>query len=499
MKHLRIHGPIKQRPKFDAGGLLVKDRSFAGADYVEKLAKKRVSDYKWTKKNQQAGLCGGSYYKREAILDALSDERVSQLDWNFLGERFTKEIYSSDFALQYALAARGWIIMPWEEAAQMHDNKDIPIAGPKDAAFRHYSGPVGKPTYEMKLRKEDARLVKDQPAKFRGKDSNCQLCYNLTRYRAIYGSADCTNELPFTYSNLLLQRYHPELKSRKCDLPWLCEPGSMLSIGQPSRGAINIVEGLLQEGQLRGSDNGEHGSEDEEEARADLARYGKNWQKVRRAVEAGVALNHLLQDVRESQANSLYERDWNRPGFGGSIKLMGPRMPTQFLGSPLLGSQRLASLAQTSSDSPLRGAAKSQKLRVQSKSQKDDDDCPSGGQRAQGGNGGKGPAPNANVTTFTMDDDDCPSGSQGGGGIGGKGPAKDDYPSGGQRGNGGKGPAKDDCPSGGQRAEGGNGGKGPVPNANVTTFTMDDDDDAMLEPCDVSRVTSVVQPSEGIQ
>lgn len=34
MKHLRIHGPIKQRPKFDAGGLLVKDRSFAGADYV---------------------------------------------------------------------------------------------------------------------------------------------------------------------------------------------------------------------------------------------------------------------------------------------------------------------------------------------------------------------------------------------------------------------------------------------------------------------------------
>ena len=42
---------------------------------------------------------------------------------NLLGERFTKEIYSSDFALQYALAARGWIIMPWEEAAQMHDNK----------------------------------------------------------------------------------------------------------------------------------------------------------------------------------------------------------------------------------------------------------------------------------------------------------------------------------------------------------------------------------------
>ena len=30
--------------------------------------------------------------------------------------------------------------------------QEIPLAGPKDAAFRHYSGPAGKPTYEMKLR-----------------------------------------------------------------------------------------------------------------------------------------------------------------------------------------------------------------------------------------------------------------------------------------------------------------------------------------------------------
>ncbi|CAK9066857.1 Peptidyl-prolyl cis-trans isomerase A [Durusdinium trenchii] len=223
-----IHGPIKKRPQFDAGGVLVRDRSFAGADYVEKLAKKRVSGYKWTKKNQQAGLCGGSYYKREAILDALSDERVAEIDWNMLGERFTKEIYSSDFALQYALAARGWTIMPWEEAAQMHNSKEIPMAGPKDATFRHYSGPVGKPTYELKMRKEDNHLVKDQPAKFRGKDSNCQLCYNLTRYKAMYGSSQCTNEIPFTFSKVLMDRYHPELKTRKCDLPWLCEPGKKL-------------------------------------------------------------------------------------------------------------------------------------------------------------------------------------------------------------------------------------------------------------------------------
>jgi len=226
-----IHGPIKEPPKYDAGGVLVRDRSFAGAEYVEKLAKKRVDGYKWRKKNQQAGLCGGSYYRREAILDAFSDDRVAEIDWNYLGEKFSKEIYSSDFALQYALAARGWTIMPWEEAAQMHNDKDIPLAGPKDAAFRHYSGPVGKPTYELKMRKEDQHLVKEQPVQYRGRDPNCQLCYNLDRYVALYGSSRCTNKLPFTYSKLLMERYHPELKTRKCDLMWLCEPGKIAQFG----------------------------------------------------------------------------------------------------------------------------------------------------------------------------------------------------------------------------------------------------------------------------
>lgn len=37
--------------------------------------------------------------------------------------------------------------------------EDIPIAGLKDAAFRHYSGPVGKPTYEMKLRQGSNQMV----------------------------------------------------------------------------------------------------------------------------------------------------------------------------------------------------------------------------------------------------------------------------------------------------------------------------------------------------
>ena len=35
------------------------------------------------------------------------------------------------------------------------------MAGPKDATFRHYSGPVGKPTYELKMRPEDGETKVD--------------------------------------------------------------------------------------------------------------------------------------------------------------------------------------------------------------------------------------------------------------------------------------------------------------------------------------------------
>ncbi|CAE8619760.1 unnamed protein product, partial [Polarella glacialis] len=152
-----------------------------------------------------------------------------KLDWNMLGEKFTKEIYSSDFAMPYALAARAWTVGPWEESAQMHESKDKPHSGRMDAAFRHYSGPVGKPTYDIQMTPAHNKLVKEQPAKYRGKDPNCQVCYNLERYIALWGSAECTNRQPVKYSQLLMERYHPELETRKCDLTWLCEPGKKMN------------------------------------------------------------------------------------------------------------------------------------------------------------------------------------------------------------------------------------------------------------------------------
>lgn len=221
-----IHGPIRRPPTADAGGIYVSDRGFGMVDYVERLARQRVPGYRWTRRSMSAGLAGGAYFRREAVLDAFSDENMMRLDWNYLGDRGTKEIFSSDFAMQFALAARGWRIEPWEETAQMDKDKDVPLTGPADSAFRHYCScyPGGKPTYNLRMQREDERLVRQGPSKHARLNSVCQLCYSLERYTQNWGSAECTNRISFNYSDLLMSRYHPELKEGKCEVPLLCNP-----------------------------------------------------------------------------------------------------------------------------------------------------------------------------------------------------------------------------------------------------------------------------------
>merc|ERR1719350_1359508 len=106
-----------------------------------------------------AGLAGGTYFKTETILDAFADEAVARLDWEKLGLA-NKAIYSSDFAMPYVLAARGWDVKPWPEVAQMEQNTTVPWTGAANAAFRHYSRgyPGGKPAYRRGVTKEDEKL-----------------------------------------------------------------------------------------------------------------------------------------------------------------------------------------------------------------------------------------------------------------------------------------------------------------------------------------------------
>merc|ERR1712217_168231 len=221
-----VHAPITREPTHGAGGLYVSGRSFGCRESAETLAQERVPGFKWTDQSMRAGLAGGAYFRADAIFDAFSDEHVNKLDWNYIGDKCSKEIFSSDFAMQYALAARGWPVHAWHDCSQMDRDKDNPLTGPKDAAFRHYCScyPGGKPTYNLHVKSEDHGLFKEPPAKYAQYGSVCQLCYNHTRYVELWGSSQCTNTQPFEYSQTLLKRHHPELKPGRCphDMRWFC-------------------------------------------------------------------------------------------------------------------------------------------------------------------------------------------------------------------------------------------------------------------------------------
>ena len=75
----------------------------------------------------------------------------------------------------------------WRMCLQRTALQVIPFSGSQDAAFRHYSGPVGKPTYEralglarhdkvqglqaedLSVKPEDAKLFADRPASYQAR------------------------------------------------------------------------------------------------------------------------------------------------------------------------------------------------------------------------------------------------------------------------------------------------------------------------------------------
>merc|ERR1712037_457240 len=163
--------------------------------------------FKFSKRAMNTGLAGGSYFRREAILDSFSDESVAQIDWNYLAIRRSKNIFSSDFAMPYALAMRGWEMHPWPEVAQYEKDRKRPVTGASDAAFRHYNRgfPGGKPAYNLHLRPEDKSLFGEQQQRHRAENSNCQMCYSLADYKELWGSDHCTNRYEFNLSQTLIK------------------------------------------------------------------------------------------------------------------------------------------------------------------------------------------------------------------------------------------------------------------------------------------------------
>eukprot|EP00931_Biecheleriopsis_adriatica_P078898 TRINITY_DN52314_c0_g1_i1.p1 TRINITY_DN52314_c0_g1~~TRINITY_DN52314_c0_g1_i1.p1 ORF type:complete len:359 (-),score=57.42 TRINITY_DN52314_c0_g1_i1:30-1106(-) len=195
-----IEGPIRHEPEFDAGGLSLDGRKYGRngvLEYITSLAQEHVKNFNWDNSSWNVGLCGGSYYRTDALLDAISDDNMMQIDWAKVARLEDKEIYSSDFALAHAFAARGYTVGPWAETAQMAKKKDKPVAGTLQSAFRHYCScyPGGKPTHHLKFAEEDRHLQGKPVMEYKNNkwDRNCQLCYDSDEYKQAWGSLKCTN------------------------------------------------------------------------------------------------------------------------------------------------------------------------------------------------------------------------------------------------------------------------------------------------------------------
>eukprot|EP00037_Helgoeca_nana_P017264 m.163498 g.163498 ORF g.163498 m.163498 type:complete len:404 (+) comp23911_c1_seq3:255-1466(+) len=198
-----IHRSILHPPTHDAGGLYDENPHFSRelVAHAEAIAHKIKPEFNWSYTG--SGLAGGSYFRRAAILDAFSDDVIASIDWAYYMQKDSKRVFSSDFAMPIALAERGYTYAPWAEIRQVEPTEDRMTHQPKEAAIQHYGRGVagGKPTYNLRLESwQEEALIAEPLAMHRFWGSNCQLCYNLTAYKEVWGSDDCTNRHPYTYA-----------------------------------------------------------------------------------------------------------------------------------------------------------------------------------------------------------------------------------------------------------------------------------------------------------
>lgn len=222
-------------PLNDAGGVYDNFNPSMSTEtkaYLERLGGDREPCFNitWT----HFGLCGGSYFRSEAILDAFKPEHVLRIDWKKLREKEGDKTMSSDFAMLVALSARAWTVYPWEESAQYFND------APKDpshllqfqkrwpafnasAAFQHNH----KELYHANISNDERTVVaafSDSAA-----DTTCHGCVwykdgrPQSRMRIPSDPPNIEGEFSFTFSGVLNRTACATAKSS------LHFPGSLLA------------------------------------------------------------------------------------------------------------------------------------------------------------------------------------------------------------------------------------------------------------------------------
>lgn len=184
-----------------AGG--VKDNNGLFSDsvvaFVEKERQKYYGNVKDLPKKwlgyKGTGLCGGSWFSLEAVREAFSDEALAKIDWVGIVKRFSKDVYSSDFAMPIALAYRGYGYQPWKRVRQAHGTEFFTRKAVENGLYRgqpvqgvaiiHYNRDIkgGKPGSRLFVPGVAEMLAVEDTKGFNNKMPTCQMCWNMDEYK----------------------------------------------------------------------------------------------------------------------------------------------------------------------------------------------------------------------------------------------------------------------------------------------------------------------------
>lgn len=137
---VKVRGRPIRMPTGDAGGVrdwFNPEMKLEAIAYAEHLGRERRPCFSmvWARNS----LCGGSYFRAAAMLDATRPEHIARIDWGALLEQ-DPIYFNSDRAMLLALSARGWYVYPWEETSENNpDGNDYHIRPDlfPNAAFVH--------------------------------------------------------------------------------------------------------------------------------------------------------------------------------------------------------------------------------------------------------------------------------------------------------------------------------------------------------------------------
>jgi lipopolysaccharide biosynthesis glycosyltransferase len=147
-----LHKPLTQRPPHDAGGVTAHLWSWKWSDAL-KGNFSGVSEWSY----ESSGMCGGSYIRVEAFLDA-----YCRTNWTRIQEMnqvMTSIGRYNDVTLAVILMDQGYILRPWRDLTQIsgrrRKNPDDPNA-PLVHRFKNY--------YNQPLSEQDGPVISDQVA-----------------------------------------------------------------------------------------------------------------------------------------------------------------------------------------------------------------------------------------------------------------------------------------------------------------------------------------------